>query len=421
MLTNEEFMNPLKKVLNEFKIRASWGELGDLSAASQYYANNEQYYFQSGYQYPGTPMNFGDRTIYGLNPTLNPNPDFTWATSSMINAGVDFKLWNGLLSGSADVFYRQRKGLPAQKANDNAGALATWYNLDHDNTRGFEFSLNHQYKIGEVNYFVGGNMSWSRTRKGNIEHGRFTSGYDEWKWNTEGHWNNVRWGYNCIGRYQSYGEIANAPMHNNSNNNSAILPGDLKYEDWNGDGYIDNYDQRPIGRNAYPELVYGINLGLSWKGVDFSMFWQGGALSDFQIGVFDMDAFQEGATNLNTWEYFGDRWHRADYTDPNSEWIPGYFPAVRDFTSVTINRLSSNFWMWNGSYIRLKNVELGYTLPQRITQKANIKQLRIYANLYNCLTFSSQKFFDPEQLESQYSFASYPQIMSFNVGINLKF
>ena len=83
--------------------------------------------------------------------------------------------------------------------------------------------------------------------------------------------------------------------------------------------------------------------------------------------------------------------------------------------------LSSNFWMWNGSYIRLKNVELGYTLPQRITQKANIKQLRIYANLYNCLTFSSQKFFDPEQLESQYSFASYPQIMSFNVGINLKF
>ena len=108
-------------------------------------------------------------------------------------------------------------------------------------------------------------------------------------------------------------------------------------------------------------------------------------------------------------------------TDPNSEWIPGYFPAVRDFTSVTINRLSSNFWMWNGSYIRLKNVELGYTLPQRITQKANIKQLRIYANLYNCLTFSSQKFFDPEQLESQYSFASYPQIMSFNVGINLKF
>lgn len=308
-----------------------------------------------------------------------------------------------------------------KKANDNAGALATWYNLDHDNTRGFEFSLNHQYKIGEVNYFVGGNMSWSRTRKGNIEHGRFTSGYDEWKWNTEGHWNNVRWGYNCIGRYQSYGEIVNAPMHNNSNNNSAILPGDLKYEDWNGDGYIDDYDQRPIGRNAYPELVYGINLGLSWKGVDFSMFWQGGALSDFQIGAFDMDAFQEGATNLNTWEYFGDRWHRADYTDPNSEWIPGYFPAVRDFTSVTINRLSSNFWMWNGSYIRLKNVELGYTLPQRITQKANIKQLRIYANLYNCLTFSSQKFFDPEQLESQYSFASYPQIMSFNVGINLKF
>ena len=421
LLTNEDFMKPLKKVLNELKLRASWGELGDLSAASSYYRNNEQYYFQSGYQYPGNPMTFGDRTIYGLNPTLNPNPNFTWSTSTMANVGIDFKLWSGLLTGSADVFYRQRNGLPAQKANDNAGALATWYNLDHDNTRGFEFSLDHENKIGDVTYSIGGNLSWSRTRKGDIEHGRFTSGYDEWKWNSEGHWTNVRWGYNCIGRYHSYDEIMNAPMHNNSNNNSAILPGDLQYEDWNGDGYIDENDQRPIGRTSYPELVYGINLGASWKGFDFSMFWQGGAMSNFQISPFDMDAFQEGATFRNTWGYFSDRWHRADYTNPDSEWVPGYFPAVRDFTSVTINRLSSNFWMWNGNYIRLKNIELGYTLPKRLMQRMNVKQLRVYVNLYNFLTFSSQKFFDPEQAETTFSFAGYPQVKTFNIGLNLKF
>lgn len=421
MVTNEDFMSSLKKHINELKIRASWGEMGDLSSASSYYAYNEQYYFQSGYKYPGEPMNFGDRTIYGLTPTINANPQFTWAKSSMLNIGVDFKLWKGLLSGSVDYFFRKRSDLPAQKANDNAGALKTWYNLNHDNTRGFELSLNHEYQVGDWKYNIGGNMSWSRSKNGHLEHGTFTNGYGEWKWNSEYHWTNVRWGHNCIGRYESYEDIDNAPMHENSNYNSVILPGDLKYEDWNGDGYIDDNDQRPIGRNAYPEIMYGINMGVSWKGLDFAMFWQGGGRSNFQISAFDMDAFQEGRTFQNTWAYFEDRWHKEDYTDPNSQWIPGHFPAIRDFSTTTINRETSNFWMWNGNYIRLKNIEIGYTFPYSIVNKIGIKQLRIYANAYNCLTFSAQKFFDPEQAESQFSFAAYPQIMSFNFGLNLKF
>lgn len=421
MLTNEGFMETAKEVLNKLKLRASWGELGDLSTARKYYSDNEQYYFQSGYKYPGNPLNFGERTIYGLTQTVNANPEFTWSTSTLTNIGLEFELWKGLLGGSVDAFYRQRKGLPAKKADDNSGVLATYYNLDHDNTRGFEIELTHQNKIAEFEYSVSGNMSWSRTRKGNVEHGQFGSGYSEWKWNGENRWTNVRWGYNYLGHYNSYEEIANAPMHNNSNNNTVILPGDLKYEDWNGDGYIDEYDQRPIGRNAYPELMYGINLSASWRGIDFSMFWQGGSLSNFQISAFDMDAFQEGATFKNTWEYFGNRWHKADYTDPNSAWVPGHFPATRDFSTLTINRAASDYWMWNGNYIRLKNIELGYTLPRKLTQKANIQQLRIYTNLYNFLTISSQEFFDPEQVERDLSFASYPQIKSFNIGLNLTF
>ncbi len=420
MVTREEFMGSLKPIINEFKIRASWGQLGDLSAAKGYYDSFEQYYFQSGYRYPGEIINFGDRTIYGLTPTVNANIAFTWSKSTMVNLGIDFKLWNGLLGGSAEVFRRNRSGLPAQKANDNAGALATWYNLNNDNTRGFEISLNHNNKIQELDYFVGGNISWSRTQNGHLEHGQFTSGYQQWKWYNGNQWNNVRWGLNQIGQYQSYEDIAHAPMHNNSNNNAVILPGDLKYEDWNGDGYIDEYDMRPIGRTSYPELVFGINMGASWKRFDINLFWQGGALSNFQISAFDMDAFEEGKTFRNAWNYFGDRWHKADYTDPNSGWAPGYFPAIRDMNAQTINRQPSNYWMWSGNYIRLKNVELGYTFPKKITG-TGIKQLRIYGNLYNFLTFSSQKYFDPEQAETILSFASYPQIKSFNAGVNLKF
>lgn len=420
MLTKEEFMSSLAPVVNELKLRASWGKLGDLSAAKNYYNSLEQYYFQSGYRYPGETIEFGDRTIYGLTPTINANPDFTWSTSTMYNAGVDFKLWNGLLSGSAEYFRRSRAGLPAQKANDNAGILATWYNLNNDNTRGFEISLNHRHTVNDFTYSVGGNISWARTQNGYLEHGKYTSGYDQWKWYNGNRWNNVRWGLNQIGHYQSYEEILNAPMHQNSNNNSVILPGDLKYEDWNNDGYIDEYDMRPIARTAYPELVFGINMGAEWKNFDLTMFWQGGGLSDFKVGAFDMDAFEEGRTYRNAWNYFNDRWHKADYTDPNANWIPGYFPAVRDMFAITINRLESNYWMWSGNYIRLKNIELGYTFP-KIMLGNSVKQLRIYANLYNFLTFSSQKFFDPEQAEYVFSFASYPQIKSFNVGINLNF
>ena len=421
LLTNEQFMSSVKPVLNEFKVRASWGELGDLSSAKSYYDNNEMYYFQSGYKYPGSTMTFGDRTLYGLTETINANPNFTWATSSMINGGIDFKLWNGLLGGSADIFYRQRSGLPAQKANDNAGALATYYNLNEDNTRGFEISVNHSNRISDFSYYVDFNLSWSRTQYGHLEHGQYTSGYDEWKWNNEYQWSNIRWGLNQIGQYESFDEIANAPMHDNSNNNSVLLPGDLKYEDWNGDGYIDEYDKRPIGRTAYPELMYGFTLGATWKGFDFTMFWQGGGLANFQISPFDMAAFQEGKTFNNTWDYFKDSWHKADYTDPNSPWIHGHFPAIRDMFTTTINTQASTFWMWNGNYLRLKNIELGYTLPENICHKLRMKSLRVYVSAYNCLTFSAQKYFDPEQRESTYSFASYPQLMSINAGLNLKF
>lgn len=422
LMTKESFMQSLTPVLKEFKWRASYGELGDLSAAKNYYAWNDQYYFQEGYKYPGPSIVIGDREIYGLTPTIMANPDFTWSTSTMLNAGFDFNLWNSLLSGSFDYFYRERKGLPAKKANDNSGVLATWYNLNADNSRGFEIALNHENKVGEFSYFINTNLSWSRSKNGRLEHGQFTNGLGEWKWNGEYHWKNVNWGYKYIGHYVSYEDIANAPMHDKSNGNSILLPGDLKYEDWNGDGYIDEHDQRPISRGNYPEIVGGVNMGFEWKGFDFQMFWQGAAKSNFSLTAFDMDAFGEGRLFKNTWAYFGDRWHKADYTDPNSPWIPGHFPAIREMEQNPVNRLGSDFWQFSGNYLRLKNIEVGYNLPKNVMRKIGMEQFRIYANLQNFFTIRGQKFFDPEMAAgSSYSLASYPQIRSFNIGLNVKF
>jgi len=421
MVSNEPWMEKARDVLKELKLRASYGVLGDLSDAKAYYDETDLYYYQSGYRYPGTEMTFGDRTLISLETTLNPNPAFTWSTSSVANIGADFKLFEGgLLSGSFEVFYRSRNGLPAKKANDKSGDLATYYNLNSDSTRGLELMLDHQNRIGEVSYGATLNFSWSRSKYGYVEHLPYPSGYDDWEHNLSGRWTNIRWGYRYIGRFSSFEEAANYPVYMNSNNNAVILPGDLKYEDANHDGYIDENDRQPIGRTAYPEILYGLNLTASWRGFDFVAFLQGAACSQFTIPVYDRYAFLNNNTDVNCWAYLADRWHKADYTSADSEWIPGFFPATRDIQDTQVNTAESSFWMFDGSYLRVKNIELGYTFKFRGEQSFK-SDLRVFFCAYNPFTFSSQPYFDPEVAENNYSFASYPQLKTFTLGLNLKF
>jgi len=420
MLTNEPFMDSRKNTLKELKFRVSYGTLGDMSSAKLYYDSYEMYYYQAGYKYPGDEMKFGDRTLLSLDETVIANKDFTWSRSTIANAGFDFKLFkNDLLGGSLDVFYRSRTGLPALKANDNAGALATYYNLNSDNTRGVEISLNHSNKIGELSYALSLNASWSRTKWGHYEATAFSSGYKEWANGKSGRWTNVREGFHVIGRYESWEEIDNAPYHVITNGNDCILPGDFKYEDVNKDGYIDSKDIVPIGRTAYPELMFGLNLNLNWRGFDFSAFFQGASLCEFTISDYDLAAFQNGNTQYNCWGFLADRWHKADYSNPNSAWISGNFPAVRDWSDVSINKYTNDAYIFDGTYVRLKNVELGYNF--KFNQKTK-SSLRVYLASYNPFTVSAQKYFDPESLSDQgWSFASYPQIRSYILGVNFNF
>lgn len=421
MMTNEPWMEGHKSVLKELKLRASYGVLGDLSDAKAYYDDNEMYYYQAGYRYPGTEMSFGDRTLLSLELTRNANPDFTWSTSRIANFGADFAfLSDRLLSGSIDVFYRSRDGLPAQKANDNSGDLATWYNLNSDSTRGLELSLNHQNRIGEVSYGATLNFSWSRTKYGHVEHIDYASGYDDWRNNLSGRWSNIRWGYKYTGRFASFEEAARYAMYQDSQYNTVILPGDLKYEDVNGDGYIDENDILPIGRTAYPEILYGLNLTASWKGFDLLVFLQGATLSQFTINAYDRFAFSDNKTSLNAWAYFSDRYRKSDYTSSDSGWVEGYFPATRDGQDPQVNKKESSFWMFDGTYLRVKNVELGYTFNLKESERFK-PRLRVYLSAYNPLTLAAQSFFDPEVAENSYSFASYPQLKTWSVGVNLKF
>jgi len=439
VISKESFMEPLKGVISELKLRASWGQMGDMSDAKDFYTRSidsnkpweggEDYYWKAGYKYPGNVLQLGEDKFYTLAERLVPNPDFTWSTSTTYNIGLDAKLWRNKLGVTAEVFYRERTDLPAKKADDNAGNLSTYYNLNADNTRGFEIALDHQNSINELRYNVSANLSWARSQYGYTEHGAYTSGYSEWRYGAEGNWVNSMWGQTVTGRYQNEDEIFYGDYLVGQNKNK-IFPGDVIYEDWNGDGYIDGKDEHIIGRSnndddatndSYPELIYGLTASLEWKGIDFTMFWQGSGKTEYVLWGSSSNPFKMDTPDRGTFEFLGDYWHKADYTNGESGWVAGEYPTYRNgYDDINSYGGANTFWKRDGSYVRLKNLELGYTLPKHFTEKVKIKSARFYVSGVNLLTFSSFKYIDPETGGSQ-EISNYPQMKSYNVGVNLKF
>ena len=206
--------------------------------------------------------------------------------------------------------------------------------------------------------------------------------------------------------------------------NSQLKPGDYSYEDWNEDGVIDDNDKHPIqfGAQSTPVLYYGLSFDLSWKGIDFAAVFQGGAFNNVKYSWYLSTPF---IYDKNGPSYFYDRWHMADPAadpkDPRTEWIPGYLPTTSQGSdAMNLNTSTSKASLHDASYLRLKSVELGYSLPQKWMEKAKISSIRIFANAYNLLTFTGLKYLDPEHPSDGYG-TTYPLIMTCNFGLNIKF
>lgn len=190
----------------------------------------------------------------------------------------------------------------------------------------------------------------------------------------------------------------------------------------NGNGVIEDYDKRNYDYwNGTPLINYGINFDFAWKNFDLNILFNGALCYSLKYdGVYTTMLGRDGADNAP--KYMLDRWHRADIYDPNSEWIPGEWPAVRKSSDVTSIYLDSSFWRKKGNYLRLKSVELGYTLPQELTKKVHIEKARIYLNGYNLFTVCDPflKPFDPEKGDGGSTYA-YPLSRLFNIGLNITF
>lgn len=396
--------------LDQFKIRFSHGKAGDdeFITAFQYL---------TGYTYPAANWVFGDNAIPGLINRGLINENLTWYMAQTTNLGLDFSIWKGLIAAEIDIFYRSRSGLLANRLlslPNTFGAVLPQENLNSDNNRGFEIALSHKNKIGALRYTVSPNLSWTRRRADYIERAPSTNLVHNWRNNYSNRWDNLYWGHHAIGQFQNQQEINEAPVHDNQANKT-ILPGDIRYEDLNGDGVIDDRDTKVIGRGATPELFYGMSLSLNFKGFDLAILLQGAS----NFNAYFSDELQNPLfNNASAYRMFEDRWQRSDPYNADSEWIQGKYPSTIVSGSLNNKRVSS-FWLKDATYLRVKNIEFGYNVDAGKLERLKLKTIRLYISGQNILTFDKINYIDPEAPSGRGNY--YPQQRVWTAGLNLGF
>lgn len=433
-MSEESFIKDNLKYIDNLKLRASWGSMGDDGAAS--------FQWLTGYDYPfqgSTQGNFPSGYIFGGN-VVNaigfhnlPNLNISWYKIKTLNIGLDADLWKGLLGVTIEYFKRNRSGLLATRIGQVPGSLGAnkpQENINSDQTHGLEVELRHRNHIGEVNYTIKANMSLTRSKWDYYERTPSGNSYANWRERTNSNrYNDIWFGYGGSGRYQDFNQIANSGSYGKGNGSSSTLPGDYIYEDWNQDGVIDDMDVHPIAttisdgnfndfqnKRNYPLMNFGVTIGADWKGLDLSLAFQGSAMSYISYG--------EQLTSPLLWDgnaldLFLDRWHPADPKqdpyDPSAKWISGNY-AYGGTTPDT----NSTFAIQKGDYLRLKSAEIGYTIPRQWLGFLGVQNLRVYINAYNLFTITGVKGLDPEHPAQMYGYM-YPLNRTYNFGASVTF
>ncbi len=417
--------------INNLKLRASYGKLGDdnvdafLYATGYYYPSNRTAYITRGYAFDGQWMAM-------MTPSAAPNNNISWITSTTSNIGIDLDMWNGLLGVSFDVFSRVRKGLITNSlatipGTVGVGNITPKGGFNGDIIRGFDLALTHQNRIGDFGYGIHGNLAFSRQSWRHIERNPSGNSFLDWRNNTDGRYTEMVWGYRRIGQYESYEQILNSPIY--TSGNSIFNPGDYMYEDWNNDGYINDSDRVPIARTyKKPTLLYGVTFEADYKGFDLSFLIQGVGENYWENNSSSVKTLVRGINDdedgiRSGLSAYYDRWHLENPSmDPKSSdavWIPGKYPTTNTNSTVrTYNEFVSDGNYTRANYVRLKNLEIGYSIPSTVLSRIKIDKARIFVNGTNLLTFSKFKLFDPEQG----AFGDYyPLVKIYSVGATITF
>ena len=416
-ISEEKFFSPLKSVVDDLKIRASIGQTGTESGVSMFG-------YMSGYNWNQGSAVLDGEYVTGLNQRGLPVTNLSWTKNTTKNIGFDLTMFGSRLTVSADAFRKDITGVPAARY-DVLLPSEVGYSLPNENLNkqayiGAEAMATWTDHIGEFNYRVSGNITFSRYRSIETYKPRFSNSWDEYRNSAEDRWGGIYWGYQVIGQFQSEEEIKNYPVNLDGQGNTTLLPGDLIYKDVNNDGVINSMDERPIGfpENWAPILSFGGNIGLEWKGIDLNIDLSGGAMQGWRQNYELANAYHNGG---NSPAYLlEDRWHRLDLYDPESEWVPGRYPAIRN-GEFAYNNKNSDFWLHNVHYLRISNLEIGYSLPMWMLKPIHAQKVRVYGSVSNLCSFDNVHQFgiDPEITAA--AAVVYPQQRTFLVGFNVTF
>lgn len=416
-ISEENFFAPLKSVVDDLKIRASIGQTGTESGVSLFG-------YLSGYNWNQGSAVLDGEYVTGLNQRGLPVTNLSWTKNTTKNIGFDLTMFGNHLTISADAFRKDITGVPAARY-DVLLPSEVGYSLPNENLNkqayvGTEAMATWTDHIGDFNYRVSGNITFSRYRNIESYKPRFSNSWDEYRNSSEDRWGGIYWGYQVIGQFQSEEEIKNYPVNLDGQGNTTLLPGDLIYKDVNNDGVINGMDERPIGfpEGWAPILSFGGNIGLEWKGIDLNIDFSGGAMQGWRQNYELTNAYHNGG---NSPAYLlEDRWHRLDLYDPESEWVPGRYPAIRN-GEFAYNNKNSDFWLHNVHYLRISNLEIGYSLPTWMLKPIHAQKVRIYGSVSNLCSFDNvhQYGIDPEITAA--AAVVYPQQRTFLVGFNVTF
>ncbi len=409
-LSEEHFIKDNLSFVNNLKLRASYGMLGTDAGAGNF-AYLEQYKLTYG-------ALIDNRITTGLVKYVEPNKDITWEKVASFDLGLEGLFWNGLLGFDMAYFKKNTSDILAPKiisTPQTFGANLPPVNYAEVELKGFEMSLTHTNTIGEVRYSLAGNFTYSKNKVLQIDDPEDQLPHLVRK----GKPLDFYVGYKTDGLFQSDQE---AQDYYPQFGNNLVGGGDIKYIDRNGDKVIDNKDLDVISLYSYmPRVMFGMDMKLSWRNFDFSALFQGAAGRKIMLSGPARVMFQIGGNNFYT--YLLDCWS-PDNKDAK-------YPRAWRGNNIN-NDKDSDFWLRDGSYLRLKNLEIGYNFKSLVP---NVDNLRLYFAAYNVFTIDKIKYFDPEvasgsgrydvNANAQHNYTTwgtyYPQLKSYNIGVNITF
>jgi TonB-linked SusC/RagA family outer membrane protein len=409
-VSEEPFFEPVKQIIDDFRLRSTYGVLGAQTV--------EDYQFMTTYDIYTNQYAFDKKGVTGTGYTFG-NDKLTWEKTATFNVGIDAAVLDNSLAFSFDYFDKHTTDILLRPlVPKTMGGGEARKNMGEMRNRGFEATVSYRLNHGDFKHIISANLGDSFNEVVKFGPQAIDKSDEVERIVREGVPLYSYYGYKTDGLFQNQEEIATSAVRVGAQ----LQPGDVKYVDRNNDGVIDDNDRFILG-NAFPRYTFGFTYNVTWKGFDFNMLWQG-------VGKRDMALRGEMIEPFHGSYYYVMFEHQLDYWRPGN--TDARYPRLVNSASPSYsNNYShgSDRNLYNAAYLRLKNIQIGYTLPRAITQKARINKVRLYATGQNLITFSKNSFIDPESSEFGSSMnaggansgRNYPTLLYYGGGIEVEF